>query len=111
MPISRPFEIEVQDSVPELRQRWQLRRVRQRREFAQTMLAMHLLNHERTELAQQENRVQGLEEHMHWQADFTTDIIALARRQGLVEVDSGLLLLTPNGRERAQRAMVYQTAR
>ncbi len=88
-----------------------LRRQHQRLEFAQTMLAIHLLNHEGTAIAQLENRVQGLEEHMHWQADFTEKIVSLARRHGLVEEDSGLLLLTPAGRSRAQAAMVHQTGR
>jgi manganese/zinc/iron transport system permease protein len=83
-----------------------VRRNRQRLEFAQTMLAIHLLTHEGTAEAREENRVDGLEEHLRWDSRFTTIVVAAARRRGLVVEQQGLLQLTPTGRERARQAMV-----
>ena len=60
-----------------------LRRERQRLEFVETMLAIHILNHEGTDRAIEENRVDGLEEHLRWQPSFTERIVSLAKRQGL----------------------------
>jgi manganese/zinc/iron transport system permease protein len=83
-----------------------LRRERQRVEFAQTMLAIHILNHEGTPEMMEENRISGLEEHLRWDVSFTERIVNLARRHGLVEEHSGLLVLTEAGRSRAKAAMV-----
>lgn len=88
-----------------------VRRRHQKLDFAQTMLTIHLLNHEGTADARLENRVQGLEAHMHWQTDFTTRIVLLARRHELVDEREGLLTLTTAGRTRAQAAMVHQSVR
>ncbi|MBX3068989.1 MAG: metal ABC transporter permease [Thermomicrobiales bacterium] len=87
------------------------RRRQQKLDFAQTMLAIHLLNHEGTPLAELENRVAGLDAHLHWDATFTADIVARARRHDLVLENEGLLVLTPAGRTRAQSALVHQAAR
>jgi len=83
-----------------------LRRERHRVEFAQTMLTIHILNHEGTAEATEENRVVGLEEHLRWEPSFTDRIVGLARRRGLVEESAGLLVLTDAGRSRAKAAMV-----
>lgn len=82
------------------------RRERHRVEFAQTMLTIHIMNHEGTAAAIEENRVDGLEEHLRWDTSFTERIVGLARRRGLVEETSGLLVLTETGRNRAKAAMV-----
>ncbi|MGD9712346.1 MAG: metal ABC transporter permease [Thermomicrobiales bacterium] len=82
------------------------RRRNQKVDFAQTMLTIHLLNHENTPEADSENRVEGLEEHLRWEAQYTTYVVSLARRRGLVEESAGLLLLTPAGRDRAKTAIV-----
>ena len=76
------------------------------RERAQTMLAIHILNHEGTPEMMEENRISGLEEHLRWDVSFTERIVNLARRHGLVEEHSGLLVLTEAGRSRAKAAMV-----
>lgn len=81
------------------------RRERQKIEFAQTMLAIHVLNHEGTADALSENRVAGLEEHLHWDPRFTARIVELARRHGLVTEANGVLSVTDAGRQRAQAAM------
>jgi manganese/zinc/iron transport system permease protein len=81
------------------------RRRRQRVDFAQTMLAIHVMNHEGTAEALTENRVDGLDEHLHWDPRFTARIVELARRQNLVTEHAGVLTVTDAGRLRAQSAL------
>lgn len=82
------------------------RRERQRVDFAQTMLAIHVMNHQGTSDALSENRVDGLEEHLHWDPQFTARIVDLARRHGLVTESGGVLTITDTGRARAEAALI-----
>lgn len=81
------------------------RRARQKVDFAQTMLAIHVMNHEGTATEFAENRVDGLQEHLHWDPRFTNRIVELAQRHGLVEEIGGVLSVTDVGRARAQSAL------
>jgi manganese/zinc/iron transport system permease protein len=81
------------------------RRARQRLEFAQTMLAIHLSNHEGRPEADQENQVSGLHEHLHWQPAFTAQVVRQAERQGIVARQDSVLALTEAGRQMAQKAI------
>jgi len=81
-------------------------RSRQRVEFAQLMLAIHLLNHEGTPEADRESREAELHEHLRWRPDFVKRIVRQAERGELIERDGGgRLLLTPAGREAARSAI------
>lgn len=82
------------------------RRARQKMEFSQTMLTIHLLNHEGTARAYDENRVDHLWEHLRWQPDFAEDVVRYAERKGMVRRSKGYLMLTDEGRMMAQKAMV-----
>ncbi len=84
-----------------------LRRARQRWEFAQTALAIHLLNHENTPEMASECRVDHLHYHMQWQPNFAATVVGQAERGGLVRRSNGDLRLTADGRERAQTALVH----
>lgn len=81
------------------------RRTRQRLEFAQTMLAIHLATHEGKPEAAVESRVGNLDEHLRWDEEFTERIVRGAARRGLVVQRGGLLELTPRGRELARDAV------
>lgn len=81
------------------------RRQRQRWEFAETALAIHLLNHEGTPQAAEENREEHLQEHLHWPVDFAQKVVRRAEREHLLERYDGHLVLTDNGRERAREAL------
>lgn len=81
------------------------RRSRQRWQFAQTMLAIHLLNHEDLPEARLENRAEHLQEGLHWERSFADEVIRQAERRGLVADDAGLLRLTGEGRRVAAGAM------
>jgi manganese/zinc/iron transport system permease protein len=82
------------------------RRRRQRWEFAQTMLAIHLLHHEGTPQAEAENRVEHLWEHFRWQPQFAEQVVRYGERKGKLRRRNGRLSLTPDGRQLAQEAMV-----
>jgi manganese/zinc/iron transport system permease protein len=83
-----------------------LERLRQRWEFAQTMLAIHLFNHEGLPEAEQECRIDQLHEHLRWKPAFVARVIGSAERQGLVLRRRDQLCLTPRGRQVAQQAIV-----
>ncbi|MBA2669358.1 MAG: metal ABC transporter permease [Gemmatimonadetes bacterium] len=83
----------------------QRRRVRQRWEFAQTMLTMHLRNHEGSERAVEESRIAHLHEHLRWEPRFATRVVERAMRSGLVRKETTeRLALTEAGRRRAGQA-------
>lgn len=80
-----------------------LRRSRQRWEFARMMLTIHLLNHENSPEAVEENHVEHFGEHLRWAKHFSREVVAQAAHRGLVTLgEKGMLLLTPEGREVAK---------
>ena len=81
------------------------RRARQRVGFAQTMLAIHLANHEGLPEAEVESRVAHLGEHLRWDPTFANRVVRGAERRGLVVADDGSLSLTAEGRELAREAV------
>jgi len=82
------------------------RRRRQRMEFAQSMLAIHLLNHEGSPEALEESRVDHLHDHIRWQPKFAGQVVGYATRKGIVQPQGGALRLTDQGRRLAQEAML-----
>lgn len=80
-------------------------RRQQRREFAITMLASHLLNHEATPQAIAENRLDHLTGHLRWSPDYTAWVVRQAQQAGLIEVHDQQLALTPAGRQHARRSL------
>jgi manganese/zinc/iron transport system permease protein len=81
------------------------RRSRQRIRFAETMLAIHLLNHEGKPEAEVESRVEHLHDHLRWDAEFADQITRSALRRGLVARMDGRLQLTDAGRTVAAAAL------
>ncbi len=77
------------------------RRRAQRTEFALTMLTMHIAHHTATQEAEQENQVMRVNEHLKWSPQFATEIVGIAERQGLVQENKGLLVLTESGLKRS----------
>jgi manganese/zinc/iron transport system permease protein len=82
------------------------RRARQRWEFAQTMLTIHLLNHEGSPEAAEESRVEHLTHHLRWEPEFADRVVRGAERGGLVTPAGGRLVLTDRGRAVAREAVV-----
>ncbi len=81
-------------------------RARQRWEFAQTMLVMHLLNHEGLPDAPQESSLVHLSEHMRWDEAFARQVVQRSLSQGLVSLQQDILSLTERGRQRARQAFL-----
>lgn len=79
-----------------------VRRWRQTREFHETMLAIHLLQHEGTDAEADEARIDGLHRHLSWTAERVARVVRRAERKALVRRDGDLLKLTEAGRERAR---------
>jgi manganese/zinc/iron transport system permease protein len=82
------------------------RRARQRWEFAQAMLAIHLAQHEGQPQAALESRADHLLEHFRWQSAFADQVIRYAERSGAVRRQDDTLYLTDSGRELARERMV-----
>lgn len=82
------------------------RRARQRWAFAQKMLTIHLLHHEGRPEADRENRVEHLQEHLQWQADFADRVVQQSIQNNLVVNAGGQLALTEAGRRLAGEAIV-----
>ncbi|MBI2485708.1 MAG: metal ABC transporter permease, partial [Deltaproteobacteria bacterium] len=85
------------------------RRARQRWEFAQKVLAIHLFNHEDTPEAAYECRIEHLHEHLRWEPDFATQVVRRSRGQGILIFQNGHLVLTELGRKLAQKALIMST--
>jgi len=82
------------------------RHARQRFDFPQLMLAIHLLHHEATPEADEENREAHLGRHLHWPPDFAHKVVRRAEgRSWLVKEGDGLLRLTEAGRAAARTAL------
>jgi manganese/zinc/iron transport system permease protein len=81
------------------------RRTRQKWEFAQTMLTIHLFNHENTSEVLQESRFEHLRDHLRWTNDFSAVVVKRAVDSRLILYQNGILALTENGRDRAQNAL------
>lgn len=84
------------------------RRARQRLEFAQKMLTIHLLHHEDSPEALEENRLPHLSEHLRWNASFAQRVVRQAEQRRLIRVDwqRAFLTLTEEGRDHARETMV-----
>ena len=82
-----------------------VRRWRLKREFHETMLAIHLLHHEGTDSEADEARTDGLHRHLSWGAESVARVVRRAERKGLVRREGGLLKLTDAGRARARTVL------
>ena len=82
------------------------RRARQRWQFAQMMLAIHLFNHEGLPEAEDESRIEHLHEHMRWEPGFATQVVTRAEHAGIIARRDGHLDLTEEGRHVARQAIV-----
>ena len=82
------------------------RRARQKLDFAQTMLAIHLLQHENRPEAEAESQVEHLVEHIRWTPAFVEQVVHYAERRGAVRNEQGQLILTDTGRSLARQALV-----
>jgi manganese/zinc/iron transport system permease protein len=82
-----------------------LQQIRQKRAFYETMLAVHLMQHEGTPEEADESRLDGLHHHLSWTPKQVASVVARAEGSGLVVRAGELLKLTEAGRERAREVL------
>ena len=82
------------------------RHARQKWEFAQAMLVIHLFNHEGLPEAEAESAVAHLHEHLSWDPAFTTQVVKYALNNRCVSQDETQLTLTERGRAIARQTLV-----
>lgn len=82
------------------------RRRRQRWQFAQDMLAIHLFQHEDSPEAAVENEVAHLTDHLAWERSFADRVVRGAQRRQLLLRQNGRLVLTEDGRALARRLLL-----
>jgi manganese/zinc/iron transport system permease protein len=79
-----------------------LRRRRQRWDFAQLMLAIHLLHHEHSAAAAEECREAHLGTHLRWPPEYARRVVRGAMNDGWIERrPDGMLEVTASGRRAA----------
>jgi manganese/zinc/iron transport system permease protein len=71
-------------------------------DFASQMLAVHLLQAEMAHAEETERIVSHMENHMLWQGDYTSEVIAQCIQEGLIQKKGNKLSLTSYGREKAK---------
>jgi manganese/zinc/iron transport system permease protein len=82
-----------------------IRWLRQRREFFETILAIHLQAHEGTSVEADESRLSKLHNYLDWSASNVSRVVRRAKRKGLIVQEADFLKLTPAGRDRAAKAL------
>ncbi|MEL6820403.1 MAG: metal ABC transporter permease [Calditrichota bacterium] len=83
------------------------RKSRQRIEFAQKMLAVHLLNHQgKPEEQERECHLKDVHEHLRWEKEFAMRIAQASEKEGLLQINSDILTLTSSGLNLARKSMV-----
>jgi manganese/zinc/iron transport system permease protein len=82
------------------------RRKRQRLDFAQKMLAIHLLHHEGLPEADSESRIEHLQEHLGWRPHFASRVMHAAEKRAWIARQENRLVLTDLGRIQAQETLV-----
>ncbi len=82
------------------------RQARQKWEFAQTMLVIHLLNHEGLPEAEEESAIANLHEHLRWEPTFANQVVRYALNNQCVSQQETQLVLTEQGRSIARQALV-----
>ncbi len=81
------------------------RRARQRWEFAEAILTIHLLDHEGSPQAAEESREGHLHEHLRWAPDFARTVVRRAESAGLLTRTGEHLALTDEGRASARETI------
>ncbi len=82
------------------------RRARQKRQFAEAMLAIHIFSHENSPNAAFECHVDHLSDHLRWERQYAGAVVRNSTADGLIMIDQGRLHLTPSGRTLAREWLV-----
>ena len=70
-------------------------------------LVVHLLQSEVNQADLTENIISHMKDHMLWDDDYTTEVIAQSLQERMIQKKGDQLILTPYGRERAKNALIH----
>jgi manganese/zinc/iron transport system permease protein len=73
------------------------RKSRQKIEFAQMTLAIHIFNHSGADDDIEERMISKLDEHLGWEQQFIEKIVKRSVKSGLILVNDGIMSLTSKG--------------
>jgi manganese/zinc/iron transport system permease protein len=79
-----------------------VRRRKQRLFFEETMLVVHLYQHEGTQAEAEEARLESLHRHLSWPPERVLQVVNRALAHGTVVTSGSVLKLTDHGRQQAQ---------
>ncbi len=82
------------------------RRASQKLDFALRMLVVHLLNHEGAADEREECGLPGLHRHLQWPQTYLKQVVRTAQARKFVRAEGDLLVLTEEGRARADGAFM-----
>ena len=68
-------------------------------QFAESLLLVHLSNHEGQPDYDEESKIDHLSKHMLWEVQFGEKVIGLAHKNGYLLISGQNLVLTDRGRE------------
>ena len=81
-----------------------IRKSRNRREYAQTTLLLHICNHHNSSVERQENGVNTIAEHLHWDQKKLEKTIYSLMRGGKIGIEHDLITATPAGEQMVDEA-------
>lgn len=85
-----------------------LRKIRQKFEFAEIMLLVHVLHHEKLPEAEIESNIENIPHHLKWNKKFMNTIIERTIKNENLVCRKGILQLTDKGREYAKKSMTFK---
>ena len=74
-------------------------------DFASSTLSLHLLQAELAHAEEAERIVTHMQDHMQWNNEYTSEVIAQCIAEGLIKKQGKHLSLTPFGREKAKHIL------
>ncbi len=75
-----------------------IKKIKQKWEFAENLLLVHLINHEGSAEYEDESKIEHLYKHMLWTPDFASRVISTSKKKGNIEIVDKCLYLTDEGR-------------
>ena len=82
------------------------RQTRNRKEYAQTTLLLHVCNHQDGPIAREENGITSIAEHLHWdQKKLEKTVYYLLRNERII-LQNGLIIATPLGFKNVEEAKI-----
>ncbi|MCL2065190.1 MAG: metal ABC transporter permease [Candidatus Cloacimonetes bacterium] len=83
-----------------------IRKNRNRKEYAQTTLLLHVCNHQNGPNAREENGINSIAEHLHWEQNKLEKTIYYLLRSENIRLENGLIVATPLGIKKVENEKI-----